>query len=108
MGSLKNFFRHNKKILKTEKKDTKVLIADRCRFFDSIIYSVLGAAFCNKKNLNALVIFNKKNFVYKQIFKSKNFNKKIILIISKIKRDFKITLKKILKNLKSSFGLRYE
>ena len=32
----------------------------------------------------------------------------LFLIISKIKRDFKITLKKILKNLKSSFGLRYE
>ena len=75
MGSLKNFFSHNKKILKTEKKDTKVLIADRCRFFDSIIYSVLGAAFCNKKNLNALIMFNKKNLVYKQIFKSFGFNK---------------------------------
>tara|TARA_B110000483_G_scaffold104621_1_gene127668 strand:- start:5087 stop:6655 length:1569 start_codon:yes stop_codon:yes gene_type:complete len=70
----KEFLKINKKILDNENKEIKILIVDRGRFFDSLIYSILGSAFCNKIKSNAIIISDKKNNTYKKIFKSFGFN----------------------------------
>ena len=71
---LKEFLKINKKILNNKNKEIKILIVDRGRYFDSLIYSIMGSALCNKIKSNAIIIFDKKNNIYKKIFKSFGFN----------------------------------
>lgn len=70
---LKEFLKINKKILNNKNKEIKILIVDRGRYFDSLIYSIMGSTFCNKIKSNAIIISDKKNIAYKKIFKSFGF-----------------------------------
>ena len=65
---LKEFLKINKKILNNKNKEIKILIVDRGRYFDSLIYSILGSIFCNKVKSNAIIIFDKKSNIYKKNF----------------------------------------